>query len=74
MTNKESKVLEELIHDLKEHNTSYAKSYEDECAKVICKLKQRENKLQKIEQMYKDGVVDLDKLYELITNDKEESE
>ena len=76
MSNEEAKALEALLHDLKEHNTSYDKDYEDKCVSAICKLEQenkflreRENKLQTIEQMFKNGFVDLSKLNRLVNKD-----
>ena len=39
--NEEERAFEELKNDLMNHNTSYARSYEDKCFKAINKLEQR---------------------------------
>lgn len=40
MNIEEKRALEELLHDLKEHNLHYALSYEDKCYEAIIKLQQ----------------------------------
>ena len=39
--NEETRALEELMRDFKEHNTKYAKNYEDVCYSAIQSLQQQ---------------------------------
>ena len=53
--NEETRALEELMRDFKEHNTKYAKNYEDVCYSAIQSLQQqlkdKDEKISKLDNL-----------------------
>ena len=65
-------ICEKEVRDNEPNNKCHVECIE-KMQREIEFLRQRENKLQLIEQMYKSGVVDLEELYELVNEDVQDS-
>lgn len=61
--NEETRALEELMRDFKEHNTKYAKNYEDVCYSAIQSLQQqlkdKDEKISKVKDYCKEALKEL---------------